>query len=119
MCLTCWALRASRLPLQPPPPRNRLPNMALLRQRFVNSKDFIGGAIDFLSDGDVDHTETDSGSGWLGAHDVGGIQNRPYDYMIPSREFVFSVEIPDDIYQAGMAKAMEQIGTLYNFGAIV
>lgn len=93
--------------------------MALLRQRFVNSKGFIGGAIDFLSDGDVDHTETDSGTGWLGAHDIGGIQNRPYDYMTPSREFVFTVEIPDDIYQVGMSKAMEQIGTPYNFGAIV
>jgi hypothetical protein len=93
--------------------------MTLLRQRFVNSKGFIGTAIDILSDGDVDHTETDSGTGWLGAHDDGGIQNRPYDYMIPGREFVFSVEVPDDIYAEGMAWAMAQIGTPYNFGAIV
>lgn len=93
--------------------------MATLRQRFVNSKGFLGTAIDVLSDGDVDHTETDSGTGWLGAHDVGGIQNRPYDYMTPDREFVLETDVPDDIYHAGMTKAMAQIGTPYNFGAIV
>ena len=93
--------------------------MAIWRQRFVNSKGFLGTAIDIISDGDVDHTETDSGTGWLGAHDVGGIQNRPYDYMIPSREIVLEVDVPDDIYNIGMARAMSQIGIKYNFGAIV
>lgn len=93
--------------------------MAILRQRFVNSKGFLGTMIDLLSDGDVDHTETDSGTGWLGAHDDGGIQNRPYNYMTPDREIVLETDIPDDIYHAGMTKAMAQIGVKYNFGAIV
>lgn len=92
--------------------------MAIWRQRFVNSKGFLGTMIDLLSDGEVDHTETDSGTGWLGAHDVGGIQNRPYDYMTPDREFIFEVEVPDTIYSEGIKWAMGQIGTPYNFGAI-
>lgn len=93
--------------------------MAILRQRFVNSKGFLGTMIDLLSDGDVDHTETDSGTGWLGAHDTDGIQERPYNYMTPSREFVFETEVPDEIYAAGMAWAKAQIGTPYNFAAII
>jgi hypothetical protein len=32
--------------------------MAILRQRFVNSKGIVGTLIDILSDGDIDHTET-------------------------------------------------------------
>jgi hypothetical protein len=92
--------------------------MAIWRQRFVNSNDFLGISIDILSDGDVDHTETDSGTGWLGAHDVGGIQDRSYDYMMPSREIILSVEVPDEVYAEGLKWARAQIGTPYNFGAI-
>jgi hypothetical protein len=36
--------------------------MAILRQRFVNSKGIVGTLIDILSDGDIDHTETPAGS---------------------------------------------------------
>lgn len=92
--------------------------MAIFRIRFVNSTGFVGTAIDILSDAQVDHTEFDSGAGWLGAHYQDGVQNRPYDYMKPSREFVFELEVPDDVYAAAMAWAKSKIGTPYNFGAI-
>lgn len=92
--------------------------MAIYRQRFVNNPGFVGAAIDILSDATVDHTEFDSGTGWLGAHASGGIQNRPYDYMKPSREFVFELEVPDGVYAEAMPWAMSRIGTPYNFAAI-
>lgn len=92
--------------------------MATFRIRFVNSNDFIGAAIDILSNGPVDHVEFDSGSGWIGAHYQDGVQNRPYDYMNPSREFVFELEVEDDVYAEAMAWANSKINTPYNFGAI-
>lgn len=97
----------------------RQSNMAIWRVRFVNSSDIVGTLIDIVSDSDVDHVEFDSGTGWQGARDVGGVQNRPYDYMKPTREFVFGVEVPDANYKIGIAWADNKIGTKYNFGAVV
>lgn len=92
--------------------------MATFRIRFVNSTGFIGTAIDVLSDAQVDHTEFDSGTGWLGAHWQDGVQNRAYDYLKPSREYVFELEVDDSVYAEAMTWAKAQIGTPYNFGAI-
>lgn len=92
--------------------------MALYRQRFVNSPGFLGTAIDILSNAQVDHTEFDSGTGWIGAHYQDGVQDRPYGYMKPSAEFVFELEVPDAVYADAMAWAKSKIGTPYNFGAI-
>lgn len=92
--------------------------MSTFRIRFVNSPGFVGTAIDILSDAQVDHTEFDSGTGWIGAHYQDGVQNRPYDYMTPSREFMFELEVADDVYTNAMVWAKSKIGTPYNFGAI-
>jgi uncharacterized protein YycO len=92
--------------------------MATFRIRFVNSPGFIGDMIDLLSNGVVDHAEFDSGTGWLGAHYQDGVQDRPYDYMVPSREFVFELQVRDDVLANAMEWAASKIGTPYNFGAI-
>jgi uncharacterized protein YycO len=92
--------------------------MATFRIRFVNSLGFVAEAIDVLSNATVDHTEFDSGTGWLGAHYQDGVRDRPYNYMVPSVENIFELEVPDDIYNKAMLWAKAQIGTPYNFGAI-
>jgi hypothetical protein len=93
--------------------------MATFRIRFVNSPGFISDAIDILSDARVDHCEFDSGTGWLGAHYQDGVQNRPYDYMTPSREYIFGLDVDALNLADGMAWAKSCIGRGYNFGAIV
>jgi hypothetical protein len=93
--------------------------MATFRIRFVNSPGFVGDMIDLLSDAPVDHCEFDSGTGWLGAHWQDGIQNRPYDYMTPSREYIFGLEVDALNLADGIDWAKSMIGTGYNFGAII
>ena len=86
--------------------------------RFVNSRDLMGTLIDFVSDSDVDHTEFDRGSGWQGAHYQDGVRCRPYDYMTPSRERVFRLEVDALQLKDALEWADAQIGVPYNFGAI-
>lgn len=92
--------------------------MAFVDFRFVNSSDILGTLIDIVSDSIVDHVEFDSGSGWQGAHYQDGVRNRPYNYMVPSRERVFRLEVSDEVYAKAKEWADSKIGTPYNFGAI-
>lgn len=92
--------------------------MASVDIRFVNSKGFVGTAIDFISDSIVDHTEFDRGNGWQGAHYQDGVRLRPYDYMPPERERVFRLEVDALQLKDALEWADSQIGVPYNFGAI-
>src|SRR5271154_2903444 len=96
----------------------RQSNMATFRMRAVNSRDIVGTLIDIVSDSFVDHVEFDCGTGWLGAHSSGGVQIRPYDYMTPSLEYIFELEVSEQLLVETIARARALIGTPYNFGAI-
>lgn len=87
--------------------------------RAVNSRDIVGALIDIVTDSDVDHVEGDSGTGWLGAHSSGGVQDRAYDYMTPSLVRVFEFEVDALQLADALEWARSKIGTPYNFGAIV
>jgi hypothetical protein len=93
--------------------------VALFTIRFVNSPGFVGSAIDWATNSLFDHTEClSSTGGWIGAHDDGGVQDRPFNYLDPSREMRYAIPITDEQYAAGVAFDKAKIGTPYNFGDI-
>jgi hypothetical protein len=93
-----------------------MPNLVI---RFVNSLGFVSSAIDFVEGGagEFDHAECldVATSEWIGAHDDGGFQRRPYNYMKPSRERRYAIPCNQDEYDAGMKWLNSQIGVPYNF----
>ena len=95
--------------------------MALFKIRFVNSNGFIGSAIDWATNSLFDHAEIETETGtWIGAHDDGGVQERPADYMQPppTRDYRYAIPCTDEQYAKAMAFARSKIGTKYNFADI-
>lgn len=93
--------------------------MAALKIRFVNSNGFIARSIDWVTNSLFDHVEIESEVGsWIGAHDKGGVQDRPANYMDPIREYRYAIPCTDDQLARAMAFARERIGTTYNFAGI-
>lgn len=90
--------------------------MALFTIRFVNSPGFVGSAIDWATNSLFDHAEimTETGS-WIGAHDDGGVEDRPANYLEPSREMRYGIPVTDEQYTKIMAFAKSKIGTPYDF----
>lgn len=92
--------------------------------RFINSSGFVTEAIDWATNSLWDHTEmADSDgslaiNGWIGAHDDGGVQNRPADYCTPTRERRYAIPVTEQEFAATMAFAKSKIGTPYNFADI-
>ena len=94
--------------------------MAYYRIRFVNSPGFVGSAIDWATNSYFDHAEIEGEIGtWIGAHDDGGVQERPADYMQPSRERRYAIPCTDEQYAKIMAYARSKIGTKYDFEDIL
>jgi hypothetical protein len=93
--------------------------MANLVIRFVNSKGFVSSAIDWVEGGagEYDHTECldVATNEWIGAHDDGGFERRPFDYTTPSRERRYSIPCTQEEYDRGMTWLNAQIGVPYNF----
>jgi hypothetical protein len=93
--------------------------MAWFTIRFVNSPGFIGAAIDWTTSSLFDHAEIESDTGtWIGAHDKGGVQDRPADYMVPTREMRYALPVTDHQHAAIMAYARSKIGVRYDFADI-
>lgn len=90
--------------------------MAFFTIRFVNSPGFVGSAIDWATNSLFDHAEIASDTGsWIGAHDDGGVQDRPADYLTPSREMRYAIPVTDEQHDKIMAYARSKIGTPYDF----
>jgi uncharacterized protein YycO len=93
--------------------------MASFKIRFVNSNGFFARAIDWATDSLFDHAEIESETGsWIGAHDDGGVQDRPADYLKPTREYRYAIPCTDEQYEKAMTWAKSKIGTKYNFSDI-
>lgn len=88
--------------------------MPQLRIRFINSNDLIGHGIDYVTNSLFDHCEVITDEGYLGAHLSGGIQLRPFDYCVPTREMRYAFDISND--QAMLMKEYgdQAIGTKYD-----
>src|ERR1700731_4236172 len=94
--------------------------MAYLKMRFVNSNGFVARSIDWGTDSIFDHAEIETETGsWIGAHDDGGVQDRPADYLKPIRDYRYNIPCTDEQYEKAMAFARSKIGTPYNFLDIV
>lgn len=85
--------------------------------RFINSPGFISEAIDLVTDSLWDHTEIQTETGtWIGAHASGGVEERPADYCIPTRERRYSIPCTDAQLAKMMGYARSKIGiTEYDF----
>jgi uncharacterized protein YycO len=89
--------------------------------RFINSRDLVGRAIDFVEGGAglVDHVEFGTPQGtWIGAHSDGGVKERAADYCKPSLELRYEVPVTQEQYDAVMTFARAQIGKAYDFSDI-
>lgn len=97
--------------------------MPFLTIRFINSTGFISSAIDYVEGGagEFDHTECldVATNEWIGAHDDGGFQRRPYDYVKPSNERRYAIPCTEDEYVKGMTWLNSKIGTPYDFTDIL
>jgi hypothetical protein len=89
--------------------------MATIRIRFVASPTFIGSAIRWVTDSIFNHVEFGTPEGtWIGAHVHSGIQERPANYAVVSREYVYEIPCTDEQQALLLKWARSKIGTKYN-----
>ena len=93
-----------------------MPNLIV---RFVTQGGFVSGAIRRVTFSEFSHAEISTETGtWIGAHDDGGVQERPADYYKATFERRYAVPLSDNQYAAAMAYARSKIGTPYSFADI-
>lgn len=93
-----------------------MPNLIV---RFVTQGGFVADAIRKVTFSEISHTEIGTETGtWIGAHDDGGIQERPANYYNATFERRYSIPLTDAQYAAAMAYARSKIGTPYSFADI-
>jgi uncharacterized protein YycO len=94
--------------------------MPQITVRFVNSDDFVGKAIDWVTFSLWDHTEIQTADGgYIGAHAGSGVQERPANYCTPSRERRYTLDVTQEQYDKIFAFAKSKVGTPYNYRDIV
>lgn len=86
-----------------------------IRVRFIASRGFVGASIRALTGSLFQHVEFGTPEGtWIGAHWQHGIQERPADYCVCTREYVYEIPCEKAQQDALVAWARGQIGTKYN-----
>lgn len=94
--------------------------MALIVVRFIATDGFVGGAIRKLTGSLFQHVEFGTPERtWIGAHESGGVQERPRNYCVCTREYVYGLPCDGAQLVALMGWARGRIGTKYNFRDIV
>ena len=89
--------------------------MAVIRIRFVADGSFVGRAIRWVTASLFQHVEFGTPEGtWIGAHIGGGIMERPADYAIEAREYVYEIPCSDSQLVSLMIWARSKVGTKYN-----
>lgn len=92
----------------------------VIRIRFVTSKGFVGAGIRWVTNSLFSHVEFGTPDGtWIGAHDDGGIQERPAGYAVESREYVYEIPCTAKQQLDLMFWARSRIGIKYNFWDIL
>jgi hypothetical protein len=88
----------------------------VVRIRFVASAGFVGAAIRRVTGSLFQHVEFGTPDGtWIGAHDKGGIQERPAGYAVETREYVYEIPCTKAQQEKLLTWARSKIGTKYNF----
>jgi uncharacterized protein YycO len=94
--------------------------MASFKLRVVNSSDFVGRSIDWVTNSLWDHVEIEDEDGrWIAAHAGSGVGIFPADYAKPTRERRYSIPCTDEQYAKAMAYARSKVGTPYDYLDIV
>ena len=84
--------------------------------RFIRDRGFVTSAICFVTNSLMSHVEFGTPEGtWIGAHDDGGIQERPENYCNPSQEWVYDIPCTASQQRDLLRNARAAIGTPYNF----
>lgn len=91
-----------------------------IRIRFIASRGAVGWAIRKVTGSLFEHVEFGTPEGtWIGAHAVGGVQERPADYCTTTLEYVYDIPCTEEQQAELLAWARSQIGTKYDFTDIV
>jgi len=91
-----------------------MPNFKI---RFITQSGFVSSAIRLVTFSEFSHAEivSEDGSSYIGAHDDGGVQERPANYCTPSFERRYAIPVTDEQLAKGMTYARSKIGTPYDF----
>ena len=88
--------------------------------RFVTQGGFVADAIRKVTFSQFSHAEIGTETGtWIGAHDDGGVQERPADYYSATFERRYAIPMSAEQYAAAMAYARSKIGVKYDFEDIL
>ena len=88
--------------------------------RFIKGEGFVSDGIAFVTNSIFSHVEFGTPEGtWIGAHDDGGIQERPADYCAPTRDYRYSIPCTPTLEAKFLAAMRADIGTKYNVADIV
>ena len=88
---------------------------SVISLRYLSGRDFESKGIDWWTNSLVSHVEFGTPEHtWIGAHLTGGIQERPYDYCTPSREFRYAIPCDESALDQLMKDCRSDIGTKYN-----
>ena len=88
--------------------------------RFVTQRGFVSDIIREVTFSEFSHVEIGTESGtWIGAHDDGGVQERPANYYNATFERRYALPLTDEQYTAAMSYARSKIGVKYDFEDIL
>jgi hypothetical protein len=91
-----------------------------IRIRFVASKSFIGEAIRKVTGSLFEHVEFGTPEGtWIGAHAGAGVQERPANYALESREYIYDIPCTLEQQMKLLTWARSKIGIKYNYWDII
>lgn len=88
--------------------------------RFILGQGLVSRGIAWWTNSLFSHVEFGTPEGtWIGAHDHGGIEERPANYSQPVREYIYAVPCSMETQTSALAWMRSQVGkTPYNFGDI-
>ena len=93
--------------------------MGLFKIRFITEPDWISTAIRDVTNSQWSHTEIMLPDGrYLGAHSDGGVQIRPANYCVPTRERRYSIYVADPQLDKILLFAKSQLGKPYDYADI-
>lgn len=94
--------------------------MARIRVRFIRGIGVPSGVIAGLTGSLFSHVEFGTPEGtWIGAHIVGGVQERAADYCKPKLEYVYDVPCTDAQLADHLRWMRSQVGSKYDVTDII
>ena len=90
--------------------------MATLPVRFITEADPISFAIRKVTRSLISHVDLGTPEGtWIGAHAIGGVQERPADYCKPTWTRTYDLKVGDAQLAKALSIARAKIGSKYDF----